>query len=536
MQTASARVWLRVQWTVALLLLGLLWLEFAPPKWGGHTTFLVVHGISMLPKFHAGDLVAVRPAARYGVGTLAAYHYPALHTVFFHRIIATRGSRYVFQGLNNHYADPYHPTKPQIIGRLWFTLPHVGAWLAFWREPQNAALLVAAITVVSLLWSRDSKRRRNAMQRARITPAESRRADWWLSGLVDGLAVLAVAAAALALWVFLQPLAVTQSAPIPYTQQGHFSYQASVPKSVLYPSGVVSPGSPVDYPAASRLTATFDYHLRVPGGRSVGGTARLIATLVSTSGWRERLPGSGPLTFHGSTVALHQVISVAQVFSTIAHVNQLTNDTMDTYQLVLTASVHAVGMARGHSIFAAQSPTLAFLVQPSWLQLSVPTTTTLHQYLNPTAASSLGTTATVPNRLGLLGSQLRIATARLAAPLVLLILLALLALTLRRQRQHEQTLGEAARISQQYQSLLIGVDQLPFSPPQHSIRVGSMEGLVRLATQFERIILHAVDLDGQHLYLLENAGESYYFSVRGDDAAAPHRDGRAAAREAAVPH
>ena len=292
----------------------------------------------------------------------------------------------------------------------------------------------------------------------------------------------------------------------------------------------------MDYPAASRLTATFDYHLRVPGGRSVGGTARLIATLVSTSGWRERLPGSGPLAFHGSTVALHQVISVAQVFSTIAHVNQLTNDTMDTYQLVLTASVHAVGMARGHSIFAAQSPTLAFLVQPSWLQLSVPTTTTLHQYLNPTAASSLGTTATVPNRLGLLGSQLRIATARLAAPLVLLILLALLALTLRRQRQHEQTLGEAARISQQYQSLLIGVDQLPFSPPQHSIRVGSMEGLVRLATQFERIILHAVDLDGQHLYLLENAGESYYFSVRGDDAAAPHRDGRAAAREAAVPH
>ena len=52
------------------------------------------------------------------------------------------------------------------------------------------------------------------MQRARITPAESRRAAWWLSGLVDGLAVLAVAAAALALWVFLQPLAVTQSAPI----------------------------------------------------------------------------------------------------------------------------------------------------------------------------------------------------------------------------------------------------------------------------------------------------------------------------------
>ena len=101
MQTASARVWLRVQWTVALLLLGLLWLEFAPPKWGGHPTFLVVHGISMLPKFHAGDLVAVRPAARYGVGTLAAYHYPALHTVFFHRIIATRGSRYVFQGLRS---------------------------------------------------------------------------------------------------------------------------------------------------------------------------------------------------------------------------------------------------------------------------------------------------------------------------------------------------------------------------------------------------------------------------------------------------
>ena len=97
-------------------------------------------------------------------------------------------------------------------------------------------------------------------------------------------------------------------------------------------------------------------------------------------------------------------------------------------------------------------------------------------------------------------------------------------------------MAEPTRIARQYASLLISVDALPFSPSSRSIRVGSMEGLVRLADQYERIILHAVGEGGCHIYLLENAGESYYFSAQENtEASTASRDDYTVGREVVTP-
>ena len=47
------------------------WLAFAPAQLGGSATYAVVYGTSMLPHFHADDLVIVRKAGSYHAGDVA---------------------------------------------------------------------------------------------------------------------------------------------------------------------------------------------------------------------------------------------------------------------------------------------------------------------------------------------------------------------------------------------------------------------------------------------------------------------------------
>jgi signal peptidase I len=155
--TGRGRKWI---WRgAAIAVAGLLWGFFAPPALGGSTTVLMVRGTSMLPRFHTGDLVLVRKGDAYRVGMLAAYDALPFHAVFFHQIVGRAGNRYVFKGLNNRVADPYHPPASEIIGAYWFSIPTVGLWLQFWRQPGNAALLVAATALVAAATS--PRRRRD---------------------------------------------------------------------------------------------------------------------------------------------------------------------------------------------------------------------------------------------------------------------------------------------------------------------------------------------------------------------------------------
>ena len=49
------------------------WLAFAPRQLGGSASYAVVYGTSMLPHFHADDLVVVRKAGSYRAGDVVLY-------------------------------------------------------------------------------------------------------------------------------------------------------------------------------------------------------------------------------------------------------------------------------------------------------------------------------------------------------------------------------------------------------------------------------------------------------------------------------
>jgi signal peptidase I len=156
--------------TIALgcIVLGAAWLFLAPPALGGQVSWIVVSGISMLPKFRDGDLVFLRRAASYHVGEVAAYYDPLLRAKIMHQIIAVRAGHYFFKGENNSYVDPYHPVRSEIKGLEWFMVPRLGELVLLLRKPVVGAPLLGLIGVGLLSRGKHTRRRRRHV-RARTT-------------------------------------------------------------------------------------------------------------------------------------------------------------------------------------------------------------------------------------------------------------------------------------------------------------------------------------------------------------------------------
>lgn len=147
--------------STAVLLL-VCWAFLAPPVLGGRNSYVITDGISMLPKFHAGDLVILREESSYHVGEVAGYHNGQLGVVVMHRIVAINDGHYEFKGDNNDFTDSYHPTKRQIVGAEWLHLAGVGKYVEKLRAPVPAAVLLAVLGLYAF-----SPRRRTRRQRKR---------------------------------------------------------------------------------------------------------------------------------------------------------------------------------------------------------------------------------------------------------------------------------------------------------------------------------------------------------------------------------
>jgi signal peptidase I len=115
--------------------IGCLWFFLAPAGVGGSATYIVTEGVSMEPRFHAGDLALVRSQGSYRVGEIVAYRSRAFHTIVLHRIIARAGALYVFKGDNNNFVDFEHPGRSQLVGALWLHVPAIGSQLRSIRSP-----------------------------------------------------------------------------------------------------------------------------------------------------------------------------------------------------------------------------------------------------------------------------------------------------------------------------------------------------------------------------------------------------------------
>lgn len=283
----------------------------------GEVALVTTHGVSMLPRFHTGDLAVIIPAAQYRVGDIVGYHSPILHITVLHRIVAEHAGLFTFKGDHNSFRDPLALPASDIKGRLWLHVPHAGTVLGWVRSPAGLGLLAFVLVAFGVVGLTGPSRRQRAANRRAIpttvvtgvemggqrAAARAVPVPWW------PVAVLLVSACVLGLLTaasWSRPTTRASERPLTYDQHVGFSYSATASPGVTYPTGSVATGDPVFLRLVSVLDVKAHYTFDVtPPGPSTGATpthdglqmgssgiscgpaARLLAMLEHTLGWED---------------------------------------------------------------------------------------------------------------------------------------------------------------------------------------------------------------------------------------------------------
>lgn len=509
---------------VILAAVGYIYL--APAQIGGSTRYVVTSGVSMEPHFHTGDLALVRPAARYRVGEIVAYHNTLLRTVVLHRIVALHGDRYVFKGDHNNFLDPSQPTRAQLIGALWLRIPHGGRVLKWLHTPLTAAAVTGVAALLLLVGVKEKRRRRKHHRNGANRSGGPRlqlmnpRHHGTLPPTVQ--AMLLAAAVAVVLFTAAGVVAFTRSPErstterIPYAQQVAFGYHASVGAGPVYPTGMVRTGDPIFLSLVHRLGVQIAY--RFSGGTShrVTGTEQVFVQLAGPAGWSRSFPISPVRRFTGDHFQAAVTLNLPSILSLLARIQALTGIPVGTASMSVTPEVTVDGRLDGRPIKSAFSHGLNFTLQPQQLQLGAPGSSGSSNPAAALSASQPGSVAVVGvtalNRMGVGSFAVTVGTARWAAVVGLVLALAAIA-TLFVILQSAPPFQESQRIQSKYGHLIVPIvataEALSWAPYE----VPDIKALARLAESGDRLILHHRDEEGD-TYLVNDESTVYRYRIR----------------------
>jgi signal peptidase I len=512
--------------SASLLLLGSLvtvgvW--FWPANLGGNTTYVSTHGTSMIPRFHAGDLAIVQPAAHYHVGEITAYHSATLHTVVLHRIVAIHGGRFTFKGDNNNFFDPDHPTAELLVGRLVARIPHGGEYRGVLAKPIVLFPVLVLVFGGFVFGARRSRRRRTRGRAPRPGRGGQPAGDGHVGArgfgeremavlVVGALATSAAFLAAVIVWHVprTQATVVTQ----PYRQTATIGYSGAAPRGAVYPDGRLHTGDPMFTKMIHRATVELHFAFATDGiAHSVRGTSEVVADVSSATGWHRELVLSSRRAFAGDRVDttarldLRSLQRVQNAFS--AETGLSTPDA--TLQIIW--KLHVGGDAAGTPLSTDLTPTLSFMLTPvELLPASAP------------GGASPGTAGASMSKAGsahLAAVRGRTFTWwRLHVPdglarwlAIALVALALAATaTILAVERRRTARGAAGTLLGRYRYLLVNADAIPLAGRRPEVEVDSMRDLVRLAKLHEELIVHAEE-SGRHRFALFTDAVVYLYEV-----------------------
>ena len=278
----------------------------------------------MEPRFHTGDLAVVRPAERYTIGEVVAYRSTLLHVTVLHRIVARYGGRYVFKGDHNNFLDPVRPDRSELLGKLWFRVPHGGVLLGTLHTPYFAAALVGCLGVLTLVGAGEERRRRRRRRSGAtsaghrpampVTPRDHTSAPPLSGGVVlAGAAVAAVLFLGLCLVAFTRPASRPVAKSIRYVQEVGFGYRAGAPAGLVYPDGIVRTGDPIFTQLVHRVSFEVAYHFSTTAPHRLAGPEQIALELLGPGGWSRSLPLASPTRFTGDRATARVNLELARV-------------------------------------------------------------------------------------------------------------------------------------------------------------------------------------------------------------------------------
>lgn len=485
------------------------WLVLGPSQLGGGTQYAIVNGSSMEPDLSRGDLVAVRSSGDYGRGDVVLYESDRLGTHVLHRVVETRGDRYVLKGDNNDFLDQDRPTSRQLVGMLWFSIPRVGAALQWLAVPSHAALVFFVLTVLAFgVGTETTRRRRPGETRPRTVEGRSSERFWLGDGahaLLGGSLVAFVLFALLATVALTRPTSRTEPVPNAYVQTGRFSYSADVEPSDVYPDGRVDTGETAFLQLVPTLQVGFAYSLRSREASDVRGRVSLAAVLSDGTGWRREIPIAGPLPFVGRYASVAGVLDLTELAAIVDGMRDLTGSGTSVFSVRLAPRVDVSGNVGTEELDTSFAPEAPLLFDGISLRVDAAedgTTSALER-----SAAVSGTTV-VPSRLSLAHLQLSVADARRFSLLGLVVAAALAALAgvLLTRRGSDSHARAASRLGDR----LISVGKAPWLDEARITELGDLDSLVGLAERYDRIVLHwrGGEID---TYLVDDGSVVYRF-------------------------
>lgn len=449
------------------------WLLLAPTSVGGSTSYVVIHGSSMAPRFLTGDLAVIRASHDYDVGDVVAYHSDLLDTTVMHRIVAVHNGRYTFKGDKNSWLDPERPTRSELIGKLAVRVPQGGVWLYRVTGPVGLGLMAFALLMSggTVTWTRHRKRKPTMSQHA-----QRARPTFTLGTLSPNLSSAAIVAAGLGflglvvgLFAFTSPIEARVTDKTPSGRSVVFSYTAQVPRSPAYDGTTVHSPDPVFRALADTVEVRYSY-------QGEPGSVAVTAELSAASGWHSTIPLAGPTTFETDRFDASVPLDLPALERRADRAAAVIGIPAD--QLTVTVRprfVTADGTVFEPDLALSLSTTELTAVDSSSLRVKDPDTVT--------------TTTTRQGKLGVLGYEISVMNARLAS--VALLLLALLtALVVAGLARLGAPTSEGAAIRRQHANLLVRVEPMPTPRGRPVIDVSEFTTLVKLAERYGLLVLH----------------------------------------------
>lgn len=171
-----------LSWLTAVALAAGWAVYLRPASLGGPAGYVIVSGSSMEPMMHTGDLAVVRRQNDYGIGDVVAYRIPKDDVgggmLVIHRVIGGGVDEgLVLQGDNRDTKDMWRPRAADVVGSLWWHIPHAGTAMFLLRTP----IVIAAVLAFFGFWAIVS-----APDRKRETLAEDSDGDVSLEDPITG--------------------------------------------------------------------------------------------------------------------------------------------------------------------------------------------------------------------------------------------------------------------------------------------------------------------------------------------------------------
>ena len=480
-------------------LVAALWVTLAPPQLGGRTMLATSYGSSMEPMLERGDVLILRKGDPAEVGDVVGYQSALLGRLVVHRVHRIEDGRLVMKGDNNTFLDPDLVKQSEVVGHLVLHVPAAGFLIEEVRKPQSAAAF-GVFAAFFLVGFGGGRRRRDDDDDDEVEVdgrGPSLRVLWHGHALW-AIGSLAVAAAVVAAVGFGRDAESSVRAPL-FTQKGTFSYSAPAAGDV-YPGGPAGTGDTIFLAATRSLALRFDY-ARTAG--DLAGSAGLVADVESTNGWRHSITLE-PAVKLGRKGTVTATLDLAAVRSLLDRLEARTGLVGAPYDVRIRARIGLLGEIRGSAIRETWSPELRFALDAVTL---APVRERIAQTRTATAARmipaevALGPVTPTVRSLRLLG----------IAGLVLASLLFALVTVLERRTRVP---GAAAAIARRLRHGMVDVDSIDVSEVAVVVELGSIDELIVLAEEYQRLVLHQQH-GTDHTYTVVEGGTVYRYLLHG---------------------